>query len=240
VASPPPADRPSTLRTRQFWFGVLLAACVLIPLAVAGVLMAGDSADRGPTEQAVRSLTPEPTVESEQQRLQRVTETRDKEQVQDLTARMREWSDDLDPVLRGVAKTVPPESQNKIGPLADRAEVEDWLRKTRSARAFFEASVSGDTGTNVARGTLAASIRGLAEMVETYKLALSRGETRAALLERVRAQRDIAMSAWETASIQMDVINIAVGLGHQHPPTPGRGGTPPDALPEGTDATEGG
>jgi hypothetical protein len=77
-------------------------------------------------------------------------------------------------------------------------------------------------------------------MLETYKLALSRDGARAELLERVRVQRDNAMAAWETASIQMDVINIAVGYGHQHPPAPGSGGKLPDALPEGTDATDGG
>jgi hypothetical protein len=205
------------------------------------MLLTRDSAGPGSTEQAARSqATAEPAPESEQKRLQRITETQDKEQVQDLTTRMRQWSDDLDPVLRGVGKTVPPDSENKVGPLADRAEVEDWRRKVKSAEQFFAESVSGDTGTNVARGTLAASIRGLAEMLETYKLALSRRATRSALLERVRAQRDIAMGAWETASIQVDVINIAVGLGHQHPPAPGSGGRLPDELPEGTDATEGG
>jgi hypothetical protein len=204
------------------------------------MLVRGGGDGAAPTDRAASSRTPEPTPESEQQRLQRINDTRDKEQVQDLTTRMRQWSDDLDPVLRGVARTLPPGSENKVGPLADRAEVEGWRRTTASARRFFEESVSGDTGTNVARGTLAASVSGLAEMVETYKLALERGEARAALLKRVRAQRDIAMSSWETASIQIDVINIAVGLGHQHPPVPGSGGKLPDELPEGTDATEGG
>jgi hypothetical protein len=238
AASPPPA-RPTTFRSRHFWLGVVAAACVLIPVAIAGVLLARESAGSGSTEQAARSRqTPEPTPESEQKRLQRITETRDKEQVQDLTTRMRQWSDDLDPVLRGVAKTLPPESAKQVGPLADRAEVEDWRRKVKAAEQFFAESVSGDTGTNVARGALAASIRGLAEMLETYKLALSRDDARAELLERVRVQRDNAMAAWETASIQMDVINIAVGYGHQHPPAPGSGGKLPDALPEGTDATE--
>jgi hypothetical protein len=238
----PPAKPASTSASssRQFWLGVLAAACILIPLAVVGILVASGGDDGPSTEQAARSQTPEPTAESEQARLQRITETQDKGQVQDLTTRVRQWSDDLDPVVRGVAKTLPPESENKIGPLASRAEVEDWRKKTRAAQSFFEESVSGDTGTNVARGTLASSIRGLAEMVETYKLALSQQGARTALLERVRAQRDIALRTWETASIQMDVINIAVGFGHQHPPVPGSGGTPPDELPEGTDATEGG
>jgi hypothetical protein len=219
---------------------VLVAACVLIPLGVISVLVVGGGDDPGSSPQAATSQTPEPSVESEQQRLQRITETRDKEQVQDLTARMRKWSDDLDPVLRGVAKTLPPESPKKVGPLAGRAEVEDWRRRTASAQRYFEQSVSGDTGTNVARGTLGAAINGVAEMVESYKLALGGGQTRAALLERVRAQRDIAMRSWETASIQVDVVNIAVGLGHQHPPAPGSAGKLPDELPEGTDATGGG
>ena len=76
-------------------------------------------------------------------------------------------------------------------------------------------------------------------MTETYRLAVERPTVRRELLETVRALRDDAIRAWETASIQVDVINVAVGYGHQHPPLPGGNGSPPDQLPEGTDATEG-
>lgn len=193
-----------------------------------------------PEERAGVAPTPAPADESEVERLRRVSQARDKEQVEQLTARMRKLGEDLDPVVRGVAKTLPPDDEERVGPLADGADVRKWVRATQAAKELFAETESGDTGTNVARGALVAAVRGLADMTQTYELALERPQNRAALLEQARAQRDTAMGAWETAATQMDVINIAVGLGHQHPPAPGRGASAPDELPEGTDATEGG
>ncbi len=229
--------RPA-FRTRHFWLGALAAACLLIPVAVlAAVLASGDEAQ--PTaERAAATPTPDPSVEREIERLRRVTQTRDKEQVEELTNRMRKYSDELRPVVAGLAKTLPPGRENAVGPLADEDEVDKWIRRTHQAREFFEESVSGDTGTNVARGAFAAAVRSLAEVAQTYKLALDEPAARAALLERVRAQRDLATRAWDTASVQIDAINIAAGFGHQHVPGLGAGGVPPDSLPEGTDATE--
>ena len=128
------------------------------------------------------------------------------------------------------------EDAKKTGALAGRGDVAKWVKTTGDAEAEFEEFPSGDTGTNVARGALATAVRGFAEMMRTYRLALERP----ALLERARAQRDNAMDAWETAAIQIDVINIAAGFGHQHPLAPGTGAAAPDELPEGTGATEGG
>jgi hypothetical protein len=99
--------------------------------------------------------------------------------------------------------------------------------------------VSGETGTNVARGALAAAVSSVGELVATYRLALEEPANRAALLERVRGQRDVAMRAWDTGTVQLDAINIAVGYGHQHVPALGAGGLPPDDLPEGTGAIDG-
>jgi hypothetical protein len=87
----------------------------------------------------------------------------------------------------------------------------------------------------VARGAFATAVGSLAELVETYRLALDDPP----LLERVRGQREVAMRAWETATVQLDAINIAVGYGHQHVPALGAGGLPPDDLPEGTGAVDG-
>jgi len=204
---------------------------------LAAVLARGDEAQ--PTaEGAAATPAPDPSVEREIERLRGVTQARDKKQVEALTKRMRKYADDLSPVLAGLAKTLPPGRENAVGPLADQDEVDEWIRRTHQAREFFEESVSGDTGTNVARGAFAAAVRSLAEAAQTYKLARDEPAVRAALLERVRAQRDVAIRAWETASVQIDAINIAAGFGHQHVPGLGAGGNPPDALPEGTDAIE--
>ena len=125
-----------------------------------------------------------------------------------------------------------------MGPLASAADVRAWVRRTRAARAFFRDSVSGETGTNVARGALAAAVNGVGELVATYRLALEQPASRTVLLERVRGQRDVAMRAWDTGTVQLDAINIAVGYGHQHVPALGAGGLPPDDLPEGSGAVE--
>jgi hypothetical protein len=223
------------LRSRQFWLGALAAACLLVPLGVLAVaLMSGRDSDTDGS--AVVSQSPEPAETSEAERLQEVAQIRDSNQVQDLTAQMRRLSEDLDPVLRGVSKTLPPEDADETGALAGRADVDEWVKTTSAAEEEFVEFPSGDTGTNVARGALATAVRGFAEMMRTYRLALARP----ALLERARAQRDNAMDAWETAAIQIDVINIAAGFGHQHPLAPGTPAAAPDELPDGTGATDGG
>jgi hypothetical protein len=232
---------PAAYGTRQFWLGVLAAACLLVPAGVAAAALAGSGGDGGSTDRAAAVATPEsPEAEAkrEVERLRRATQTRDKEQVKELTDRMRGYVDELTPIVDGIARTLPPENDKKVGPFASSADVQDWGRRTRAARRFFAESVSGETGTNVARGAFATAIGSLDEVVQTYRLALDDAPARAKLLERVRRQRDVATRAWETGTVQLDAINIAVGYGHQHVPALGAGGLPPDDLPEGTGAVD--
>ena len=240
VGESTPAPAPPTYRTGQFWLGALAAACLLVPVAIAAALLSGgDSEPAASSAQAAdASSTASADQDEEAERIRRWTQTRDKKQVKELTDRMRDVSDDLAPVMAGLARTLPLEAKTKVGPLADRSEVEGWILKTREARDIFKESESGETGTNVARGAFAASLRSLAEATANYKLALDEPSARAALLKSVRAQWDLAVKAWSTAAVQLDAINIAVGFGHQHVATLGAGGTPPDQLPEGTGATE--
>jgi hypothetical protein len=243
TAAPPKHAEPAAppaYRTRQFWLGVLAAACLLVPVAVAAAAIAGGG-DDAPQSAATAEApeTEEEAARREVERLQKATQTRDKEQVKDLTDRARGFADDLGLIIDGVARTLPPDSETKVGPLASAADVRDWSRRTRAARAYFRESVSGETGTNVARGALAAAVSSVGELVATYRLALEEPANRAALLERVRGQRDVAMRAWDTGTVQLDAINIAVGYGHQHVPALGAGGLPPDDLPEGTGAIDG-
>ena len=242
AAPPPNVAEPATspaFRTRQFWLGVLAAACLLVPVAVAAAAIAGGGDDEPQgAATAAKPESPEEAARREVERLQKATQTRDKEQVKDLTDKARGFAEDLGPIIDGVARTLPPDSDTKVGPLASAADVRDWSRRARAARAYFRESVSGETGTNVARGALAAAVSGVAELVATYRLALEEPANRAALLERVRGQRDVAMRAWDTGGVQLDAINIAVGYGHQHVPALGAGGQPPDELPEGTGAID--
>jgi hypothetical protein len=242
AAAPPKAAEPAppaVYATRQFWLGVLAAACLLVPAVVAAAAIGGGGDDE-PSAPAAAMSEEEDSAQREAERLRRATQTRDKQQVQELTDRMRAYGDELGPIVDAVARTLPPERENAIGPLAEPDEVAGWIRTARGAHGYLSESVSGETGTNVARGAFAAAVDALVQMTETYRLALEQPAVREQLLERVRGQRGVALRAWETGTVQLDAINIAVGFGHQHVATLGAGGRPPDSLPEGSGATDGG
>jgi hypothetical protein len=145
---------------------------------------------------------------------------------------MRSAVDSLDPVVAGLGG----------GSLAEPAAVAEWLATVRAEDEFFAETVSGETGTNVARGGFAASLDALLESVESYRLALDQPAARRALLRQSRRQRDLAVRAWAVAATQLDAINIATGYGHQHVYLGGSeaaGGIGADPAPEGSGA-EGG
>jgi hypothetical protein len=238
-ARPAPAASPSR---RLFWIGVLAAAVVLIPLAVVGVVIAsgGDgSANPAADEQAALKKS----IETEAATLRKQTQVRDKEQVKELTDRMRGTVDALAPVLDGLSRTLPPANDKKVGPVTGAAAVAKWRKTVRAENAYFADTVSGETGTNVARGGFAASLDALNESVETYALAVADAGHRGALLERARQERDLAVRTWSVAATQLDAINIATGYGHQHVFLGGSaqvGGMSADPAPEGSGATGGG
>ena len=168
VTAPPRAA--ATYRTRQFWLGVVAAACLLVPVAVAAAAIAGGGDDPGASGRAAAAATPESPEEAarrEAERLQKATQTRDKQQVKELTDRARDCAGALGPVVDGIARTLPPGSTAKVGPLASAADVRDWVRATRAPRRYFADPPSGETGTNVARGALATAVNGVFEMVAT-------------------------------------------------------------------------
>jgi hypothetical protein len=230
---------PAANSRRPFWLGVLVAAVVLIPLGVVGVVVASGS-DEDPQASAEQAFQDE--VESEAAKLRRQTQVRDKEQVQELTDRMRGTADALAPVLSGLGRTFPPGEDDKLGPVAEPGAVEGWLRAVREEDEFFAETVSGETGTNVARGGFGAALDVLIESVESYRLALAQPGARSALLERARRQRDLAVRTWAVAATQLDAINIATGYGHQHVYLGGSeavGGIGADPAPEGSGADGG-
>jgi hypothetical protein len=228
----PPPPRPSA---RLFWLGVLAAAAVLIPIGIVAVVLAAGDDDPAPSEQAAVA----DEIESEAAQLREQTQVRDREQVQELTDRMRRAVDDLQPVLSGLARTFPPGEDDRLGPVASAADVRSWQAPLRETDRYFENPPSGETGTNVARGGFSAAVDSLVGAVDTYELALE--SDRDALLERAREERNLAVRAWSVAATQLDAINIATGFGHQHVylgATEAAGGFGADPAPEGSGATE--
>jgi hypothetical protein len=236
-AAPPQSPAPERASRRPFWLGMLVAAAVLVPLAIVGVVVAsnGGSDPQADEEAAVRK-----SIETEAEELRRKTQVRDKEQVKDLTDRMRGTVDALGPVLSGINRTLPPGTE-KVGRLARPAAVAKWRRAVAKEDEYFADTVSGETGTNVARGGFSASLDTLANAVDTYALALDQPGARARLLESVRRQRDLAIRTWSVAATQLDAINIATGYGHQHVYLGGAeeaGGFGADPAPEGSGAED--
>jgi hypothetical protein len=232
-----PARPPSRGGDRQFWLGVLAAAAILIPLGVVAVVLASGDDETPASERAVAPGEDE----SEVRRLRRQTQVRDREQVQELTDRMRGAIEDLQPVLTGLARTFPPARDDELGDLATAADVRAWRGPLRETDEYFENPPSGETGTNVARGGFSAAVDALVGSVDTYELALEAGRGREALLERAREQRNLAVRTWSVAATQLDAINIATGFGHQHVYLGGTaeaGGFGADPAPEGSGAAE--
>jgi hypothetical protein len=235
---PAAAAEPRAKPGRSFWLGVLVAAAVLIPLGVVAVVLASGDDPEGSRQAAAAD-----SVESEAEALRRQTQVRDREQVQELTDRMRQTQSNLQPVLSGLARTFPPGEDDRTGRLASAADVEEWRRLVREADRYFENPPSGETGTNVARGGFAAAMDALVGTTETYALALDAGDSRRALLEQAREQRNLAVRTWSVAATQLDAINIATGFGHQHVYLGGSeasGGFGADGAPEGSGGTDGG
>jgi hypothetical protein len=231
---PAPATRAGG---RSFWLGVLAAAAILIPVGVVAVVLASGDDEAPASEQAATA----DEVESEAERLRRQTQVRDREQVQELTERMRRATEDLQPVIAGLAQTFPPGRDDELGELATAADVREWRGPLRETDRYFDESPSGETGTNVARGGFSAAVDALVGSVDLYALALESDGGRDALLERAREQRNLAVRAWSVAATQLDAINIATGFGHQHVYLGGTaeaGGFGADPAPEGSGATE--
>ena len=201
---------------------------------IAVLLLGGGDDPSASGSSAAQSAQTEDTAEE----LRRRFAAREKQQIEELTSRARTMVEDFTPVVAGLAKTLPPDT-DEVGPLASAEGVDDWLGRVREADEFFEETVSGETATNVARNGLGNAVDVLLETVETYKLALREPSARAALLESARRQRDLAARAWFTAATQLDVVNIDAGFGHQHVTFPrdgGKGAVPPDSIAQGTDA----
>lgn len=216
---------------------VPLAVLVLVALAIIVAVLALGGREGG--EPAGGGVD----VEREAARLEREFAARDRRQVSELTEIARAARDDLAPALSGMAEAMPPEGGPRAGRPASSDEVRGWKEAVDAAAARFGDPPSGETGTNVARGSLDAAVDALGSSVLTYEAALGLPEgERGPLLERAAAQRDLGVRVWSVGATQLDAINIQAGNGHQHVylPAPGvAGALQADPAPEGSEARGG-
>lgn len=217
-------------------------AALLIPLSVltalvviVGILLV--SADGG--GDGGGDAAEDAEVQRTADRLRAEFEARDARQIVDLTETARRARGDLAPALEGMSEYLPAD-----GPPAERVaspdEISGWKSAVREAAVRFGQPPSGETATNVARGSLDAAVDGLESSVLAYEQAvgLPAGQ-RTAALERAASQRDLAVRVWSIGATQLDAINVESGNGHQHVylPTTGVGGAfSADPAPEGTEA----
>jgi hypothetical protein len=212
AARPRPAAAPGRLNNRSFGLGALAAAALLIPLAIAAVVLtSGGDEDKSPA----RAATTQDAIQAQAAKLRRASRERDKQQVKELTERMAAMLGELGPTVRGLAKTIPPE-QERIGPLASQAAVEKWRHAAAEAAKYFENPPSGETDTNVARMGFANAVDALIAAIDSYRLALADAGHRRELLEHVRAERDLAVQAWFIGGTELDAVNHKYGYGHHH------------------------
>jgi len=165
---------------------------------------------------------------SAEERLREASAQRDREQVVALTTAAKATVADIAGVVEEMAE-----------PPADAAQAGAWSAALTAAAAVYDDPPSGETATNVARGSLAAALDLLVEAAATAEVAAGLdGAERAAVAERAAAQRDLAVRVWSVGATQLDAVNVAAGNGHQHAFLPaGPGALTPDGAREGQGAT---
>ncbi|MFC3994710.1 hypothetical protein ACFOVU_02210 [Nocardiopsis sediminis] len=190
-------------------------------------------------------LTREPPPGPDPERVAELEASEDAQnvaQVEELVEQTRTAHDDLVPVLEGLDTALPAAgaAAPADGPGGD--EVAGWRSTVDDVAETFQASPSGDTGHNVARGGLRSAVELLASSVEVYQSAEDAdGDQRDHLLEVAGDLRTQAVRAWSVAATQLDVVAVEAGHGHVHiflPAQPGSEALIPDSAPEGTDARE--
>lgn len=219
-----PAD-PGAARSwlRSGWGVALLTVLAAVVLVV--VIVSGGSDDPAP----------DPTG-SEVARLEEQEAARDVAQVEQLTDVGREASEAIDPVVARMSELLPAEGPPETDDLASRSTRAGWARSVERVEALFGDPESASTGVNVARGALVGAVDAVEGAVRAYDdaLALPPGRHRTAALERAAESLHLGVRLWSVAATQLDELNVQAGFGHQHIHL--SGATPPDGLPEGTDA----
>ena len=211
--------------------GVLLVVALLVGLSVA------NSGDPGASDGSAG----EDEVEREAERLRAEFAERDRRQIGELTETARRASEILAPVLEEMSTYLPPEGE----PASETPSPEivaGWKEAVAAADREFGDPPSGETATNVARGSLDVAVDALGSAARTYEAALDLPpDERRSVLEQASEGRDLAVRMWSIGATQLDAVNVEAGNGHQHVflPTAGVGGAlTADPEPEGSGAED--
>ncbi len=205
-----PVSQPAADRRVLSIVGVIAVA---VALGVgAGLLVASPGSSEPPAVAALRAEEAK----------------RDVTQITELTKMTRNTKAVLQPVLTGLSS----------GTTATADQVTAWKAVMAQETQRYAVTVSGMTGTNVARGAFRNAVEMLSSAVDTYALALSApaGAQQQAALELAARQRKLAVSTWSVAATQLDQLNNDAGNGHQHvylTDSAEGGAMTPDGTPEG-------
>ncbi|GLW11750.1 hypothetical protein Misp01_68780 [Microtetraspora sp. NBRC 13810] len=155
---------------------------------------------------------------------------RDAAQITELTTMARATQEALGPVVDGLAAAAPEGGAG--APEVPQARLSEWRTVMTGEVKKYEETVSGATGTNLARNALRSSVNMLSVALDTYVMAADLPEDRrASALGIVTRQRSLAVATWSVAATQLDQLNIDAGNGHQHVDL--TGAPMNDGFPEG-------
>lgn len=214
---------------RSLWAVTVPLALLVLGIVLAVLLLPGagddDTGAGGDDELA-----------AETQRLEEEFAERDREQVQAVTTTARTVAEDLGALLVEAQDTLPTDLVGGGGgSLATSDQVAQWQQTVDALQGELGDPESASTQVNLVRGALVASVDAVALGVAGYDDALGlSGPDRASALARAATALDLGRRTWAVAAIGVDDANVQAGLGHQHVTL--AGDTPPDSLPDGTDA----
>jgi FlaG/FlaF family flagellin (archaellin) len=193
---------------------VVLAAAVVVLVAVVVVLLMGGRGAASSPQGDDTAMTQE---DKDLAALRAEFADRDRTQVEALTATAREASTALNELMTELGTYLPPGAEPATE-TASPGAVAEWAETIDAVDAAFGDPPSGETATNVARGSLDASVDTLRIAVKAYgdALRLPPGEDRLAALHRAAESRDLGVRIWSLGATQLDYVNVELGLGHQH------------------------
>ncbi|GII33401.1 hypothetical protein [Planotetraspora mira] len=213
---PIPTPKGSGIRKLWLVIGIVLAFAIGVPV---GMVVA--NAGTGDSDRAVAEM-------------ERAEARRDAAQITELTSLARETKQALAPVVDGLGKAAPGDGTARQ-PATD-AQLADWKKIMEQERQRYAETVSGSTGTNVARNALRTAVNLLSTALDTYTTAaVLPEERRPMVIELAGRQRLLAIDTWSVAATQLDQLNVDSGNGHQHVyMTDAESAVMDDGVPEGS------
>ncbi|GAA4684941.1 hypothetical protein [Nocardioides nanhaiensis] len=225
-------EEPAAPAARRSLWAVTVPLALLVLGIVLAVLLLPGAGDEG----SGAGAGTDDELAAETQRMEEEFAERDRAQVQAVTATARRVAEDLGALLVEAQGSLPADLVGGGGgSLATPDQVTQWQQRTSSLVDQLGEPESASTQVNLARGALVAAVDAVALGVDSYDDALAlAGADRASALARAATAFDLGRRTWAVAATGVDDANIQAGFGHQHVTL--AGDTPPDSLPDGTDA----